>query len=562
MASPVNPRVERPLDLHPSGKESGAAGKGVKADTNAIMTKKKSSSESDHGSMPRCEREAKIYMQRLHAYIIKHKGQYLRGEDGSLHLILDGRRIPLLSSRENQELPRLMIDACGVSLVTQGAQAALQRLQVEAFKNAGGMTFRKFSGLSPDRSRIYIPVEGGQLLCITAAGITQVPNGANPDKLWIEHPYGKPFLYDPKPSGGGLNDFERLMIETQACRVPAMRWFVGMHEGFFPYVRDFCRARFLMEHSGGTQEGKTSGAERYIQLHGLGEVKGDCTVAFLANEGDIGLLALDNREQANFDQGLIDYCLFLATGAERGRSTSDGQVRRSSSRPAVVITSIEGAWKAELRARRVEVMYEVKGKKIGREDIENEITARRHEILSAMIPVFQVWLQRRSEQPRRKFWDECPLPDFESHLSVLAELLCAYAEVAKKPEGWAEEIIDEWVRQLSHESDEAEDDLEWYLQQILDLPQCDEFEEPAKISHEGQPGTLHVTQAGLLLVLLRKRRVPEELLTKNANGLSRRLSSAKFRGFKFLTEATAPHVEQLKRVATKRPIGFFVPDQK
>jgi hypothetical protein len=522
------------------------------------MSKGKDKAKLD-GALPRSEREAIIYKQRLSAYVKKHQGQYLRGEDGSLHLILDGHRIPLSFNRDNHQLAGLMIEACMVSSLTLGAQAAIQRLQVEAAKNASGMTFRKFSALSPDRSRIYIPVEGGNLISISSTGIVRVANGDNPDKLWIEHSYGAAFRYGSTPSSV-LSDFERLAVETQACRVPAMRWFVAMHEAFFPYVRDLCRARFLVEHSGGTQHGKTSGAQRFTQLHGLGDVKGDCTVAALGNEGDIGLLVLDNKEQANFDQPLIDYCLFLATGAERGRSSSDGQVRRSSSRPAAVITSIEGAWKAELRARRVEIIYEIKGKKIGRDDIEDEITRRRHEILSAMIPVFQIWLQHRSEQQSRKFWDECPLPDFESHLSVLAELLYAYAEVAKKPKGWAEEIVAEWVKQLRHKSDEAEDDLEWHIQQILDGPECPEIENLVKISHEGQTGTLHITQAALLLGLLRRQRVPDELLPKNPTGLSKRLRDAKFRGFRFLHEDTTPDVQQLRRVSDKRRIGFFVPD--
>jgi len=78
---------------------------------------------------------------------------------------------------------------------------------------------------------------------------------------------------------------------------------------------------------GPTQQGKTSGVQRFTLLHGLGLVKGDYTVGALAGLGDIGLLVLDNKEQANFTQELIDFCLFLATGAERGRSQVDGRLR-------------------------------------------------------------------------------------------------------------------------------------------------------------------------------------------------------------------------------------------
>jgi hypothetical protein len=100
---------------------------------------------------------------------------------------------------------------------------------------------------------------------------------------------------------------------------------------------------------------------RFTYLHGLGDVLGDFSVAALANSGDIGLLVMDNREQQNFTQELIDFCLFLATGAERGRSYSDGTLRpRLNGRPVGVITTIEGVVKAELQARCVEVQYGVR----------------------------------------------------------------------------------------------------------------------------------------------------------------------------------------------------------
>jgi hypothetical protein len=103
-------------------------------------------------------------------------------------------------------------------------------------------------------------------------------------------------------------------------------------------------------HQESTQQGKTTGAKRFILLHGLGDVTGDGSVAALANEPDQGLLVLDNKEQTNFDKRLIDYCLFLSTGGTRKRSSSDGTSTRSTNtfRPVGVITTIEGVFKAEL----------------------------------------------------------------------------------------------------------------------------------------------------------------------------------------------------------------------
>lgn len=178
------------------------------------------------------------------------------------------------------------------------------RRRIAASTNANGMSFRPFSALSQDGLRLYIPIDEGQLLRITASDIGNVPNGNNAGRLWIEHPYGQALRYKPNLTCDGLAQFERLIVETQACRTPAMGWLVAMHEGFFPFVRDICRARFLLVHIGGTQQGKTTGAQRFTLLHGLGEVKGDFSVAALADSKDIGLLVTDNREQANFTQAL------------------------------------------------------------------------------------------------------------------------------------------------------------------------------------------------------------------------------------------------------------------
>ena len=86
---------------------------------------------------------------------------------GSLHLILDGRRIPLNSEHENLAMAGLMLNACGVSTLSSAAQAAIQRLQVEAAGKTGKMRLRRFAALSSDHKRLYIPLEGEKLLRIT-----------------------------------------------------------------------------------------------------------------------------------------------------------------------------------------------------------------------------------------------------------------------------------------------------------------------------------------------------------------------------------------------------------
>jgi hypothetical protein len=41
------------------------------------------------------------------------------------------------------------------------------------------MRLAKFSALSKDKTLLYLPVEGGELLEITSQGVNRVPNGAN-----------------------------------------------------------------------------------------------------------------------------------------------------------------------------------------------------------------------------------------------------------------------------------------------------------------------------------------------------------------------------------------------
>ncbi|MGA8214320.1 MAG: hypothetical protein WB799_12060 [Candidatus Sulfotelmatobacter sp.] len=530
-------------------------------------SKKKKTDNGGAASGPPSEREARVYVISLDQYIRKHEGEYLRGEDGSLHLAMGGRRIPLSYNRENYALARLMLDACNVSTISAGAQAAIQRLQVVADAQASGITLRQFSAFFPDHGRLYIPVEGGELLRITSSKIQRVPNGRNEDRAWVEHPEKAPFRYR---SGGGVSQalqlFERLVVDTQSCRIPEMRWLVAMHEGFFPYVRECCRARFLLVHIGATQQGKTSGAQRFTQLHGLGEVKGDYSVAALGNMPDPGLLVLDNREQINLTPDLIDFLLFLATGAQRARSTTDGRIRANSNRPAAVLTSIEGVHKPELQARCVEVEYAISNAtKVDRDEIEGTILKNRHNILSATMQVLQAWLKLR-ENGSKQFWDPCPRHNFERHLQTLAELLCAYGEVAGKPAGWADEIISGWGKALkgTGTGTELENELEYPLRRLLmecPLESNGAISVHPDVSHGNVRGTLYVSEVGALLDLLRTKYPRGELsLPRNATGLGRRLRSAEFSGLSVLDEDRAPLLAQLRRTAHRRPIGLLLLD--
>jgi hypothetical protein len=541
--------TETPESERPPTPEPDPAGAG---DRSAASAKPKAI------SIPHSEIVGRRLAKQLIDHINKLGGTYLRDQAGYYHVILGGRRI-LLNDTPDNSLAGLMIEACNVSTVSSAARAAIQRLQVEAARRAGHLQRRRFSALSPDGARLYIPVAGGQLLLVTEAGISSVRNGENLDHFWVEHPYGDTLRYSPADPSSCLVDFERLLVDTQACAVPSMRWLVAMQAGLFPFVRESCPGRFLLELIGPSQTGgKTSGVQRYTLLHGLGEVKGDFTVAALASLGDTGLLVLDNKEQANFTPELIDFLLFLATGAERGRSQVDGRLRPSATgRPVGIFTTIEGAVKAELRARCVQVQYLVKGQTLPRGPIEQEISQRRHGIGSALMGVLMRYLQVQSEnRPTPN-----PIPNFEEHFTALANLLRAFGEVAGKPAQWAEDIIRDWNATLSG-AEPDEEELEHPIQRVLS--ECvttwpDKRLTVEDFIYKAVAGRLYVTEAADLLTFLQKLSLRDLNLPKNAQGLSRRLNSCKFRSFTFLP-TDSEGVPSLKRTSRRKPIGFFLPD--
>jgi len=496
------------------------------------------------------EKNAANITKLIDTYIKKHRGRYLRGEDGNLSVVVGGRRILLNFDRENTPLVELMIAACKMGTLSPAAQGAIQRIRVVASQKAARMKSRTFSFIDGDSQRLYIPLadQAGRVLRITCDHAEALDNGT--DELWIEHPLGDALQYKIVDPSERLKAFERLLVDTQACIRPEMRWLVAMQLGLFPYIRDLCSARFLLQLQGPSQTGgKTTGAQRFTLLHGLGSVKGDFSVAALQNEGDIGLLVLDNKEQANFTQPLTDFCLFLATGAEHGRSSKDGAVRVRRSRPVCALTTIEGVAKQELQTRAVTVDYRISGQTLGRTAIEQEIKQRRHELLSAFVPVFQFFLKTRGERNT-----PVALPNFQENFECIADLLRSFAAVAGKDPAWAEEIIAAWVAAIQgHEIEENE--LEHPIGRVVaeglleGLPQE---------SYDGRPGKLYVTSSGELLTALQKLSVRDRSLPTTPEGLGRRLRSQQFCSFEVVDD---PNVPALRRKGRLRPIGLFFPEE-
>jgi hypothetical protein len=154
-----------------------------------------------------------------------------------------------------------------------------------------------------------------------------------------------------------------------------------------------------------------------------------------------------------------------------------------------------------------------------------------------------------------------PVPEFEEHYAALCDLLRAYSEVASKPEGWSEPVVGVWRTELTG-GEPDEDDLEHPLSRIF----CGSAEgldirvRSERVEYQGRSGTLFLTECGTLLTLLQELRIQGCSLPRTAQGLSRRLRSAKLRALEFLDEELAPELPHLRRTAKSRPIGFFRED--
>lgn len=509
--------------------------------------------------LPREEHLGLKYAEEIGSYISSHKGRFLRDEHGGYHILMGNQRIPLFDSPDNHALAHMILKACNVTMVTNGARIAIKRVIDIAYQDASRLIFKQFSAMSNDRQQVYIPVSSGELLRVDASGCQLVANGDNEAELWLEHPLGDPLHWEPfKPDVVQkilTDNLERLLVDTQACKIPEMRWFVAMHEGLFPFVRDAHPARLIAAHQGGSQSGKTSGSQRFVKLHGLGTVKGDYSPAALRNMLDIGLLVLDNKEQVNFTRELIDYCLFLATGAEHGRSNQDGTIRtHGSGRPVGVITTIEGVPKTELQKRCVSIEYFVPmgAERLRREPIEAEISKLRHEMLSALVPVLETYFRLRPKY----ISTPNPIPEFEEHFTTLCYLLRAYEQVAGRTEDWAEKIISVWAKTLdanrvTKDIGELEETILW----ILSHCEC-AVERHNNFEHKSVRGRLYITEASPLLNALHKL-APKLGPPSTPQGLTARLRGSQLTGCVFLDEESSPS-PLLKRKSGKRPIGFFV----
>lgn len=512
--------------------------------------------------------------------IAKEGGKFIRvGE--KVFVLLQGRRIEISPDFSNHAYAALQIKYCGKGTAEYSGRAICQRVAVIASEAASSIHLARFSAVSKDKARLYLPIAGGGLLQIMPTQLAVVANGENPDSFWVEHPRNEPFKFLPNCNvREALTLFQDLCVNTQSCS-EKHAWFVAMHEGLLPYVRDFVKARMLVEHLGPSQRGKTSGAQRFTKLHGLGDVLGDVTPAYFRNSCDsLGLAVLDNKEHDDQGKELIQLLLFAATGAQNGRSMQDGSAREMKDRPVVAITSIEGAFKRELQKRMVYVPYGVRLNRnhADRDHIEDQIVEHRNELLSALCYVLKRFMGQNAEQTRERLANLPPHPfqEFSGYLTTLARLLYAFEAEADKPTDWADNIIGQWFQTLGPASENEGDELETHIENLLELyesvlikaevmeisPQlravlvC--FERIPNYRHGREVGVLYVTAAKKLLNAMNLNRIGGNAVPRTAQAMGRRLEQAKWSELRVLDGEDDP---RLKRQGKNRRIGIFKPWQ-
>jgi hypothetical protein len=517
--------------------------------------------------LPPHELDGRKFAAQMSSFIASQHGKFLQDDVGRYHVLIHGRRIPIDATSD--AMKAFLGTVCGITSLSVASAMAVERLRIESYRAASQMTFRQLSAMYDDR--VYLPItDARKLLLVTPADISLVPNGDNHDAVWLEHPEHAPFVYraDREDVLPALQTFEEFFVNSQACEVPAMRWFVAMAEGLFPIVRDACSSnRFIVLHIGEKGHGKTTGAKSFVLLHGFEDVMGDASVASLSSIPEQGLVVCDNKESRNFTQPLIDYFIRLATGGQFLRCMDGGKtVRRGAPRPVGVITSIEGVHKAELHDRIVKVKYFLKGgqERLDRDALEDTQRAARNRIMSAMPVVLREYLRVRID-PKVSI-EARPIDRFNRHFRELCYLLIAYGRVTRGADAgdtWAKDIIQAWDHEIRDTRDDGADDapvsaLEAPVLEIVTNNGTGHL--PIPFTWEGRRGKMYIVHPGDLLLALKRNLAIQRNLPEEPAQFSQRLGSERFERFVVIRNTKERPVEELKRNSQGARIGIFVPD--
>ena len=530
---------------------------------------------------------------------LDHSGAtFSRDDTGDVYFQLPQREPVLIGKSPvgtNHDLNGLFV-ARGQAPDGQVARLATGFLQHIGYVAASGnaaVTVARFSAISDDGKRLYVPQRQGMLV-ISADGIAEL-GSENLDHILVKSaPDQKPFKFQklsPEEIKRGLELFEKHVVNTQATVHKPMRWLVSIQSALLPFLRGKYQDRLILLLKGGSGGGKSSGARRFALLLGWNELWGDTTEAALRNAGDIGIVFLDNKEQHNSSK-IEDWFLFASTGGETKRATRSGQLRKvASGRPIVVVTSIEGFAKTEVRNRTIEVDYaltpaQVSVQRTALEKNRQEILQNRDVILSAIMYVIQHFLS--VEPSAREI-----VPDRVSRAGdnyvATCRLLRAYGELAEKDDTWADRQIRMWNGILDSSGAVINEELGDIVRKFIDEKRSSassdvdslvggkpvgaeltrvhlsapDLQIATGVEYDGRKGTLFVTHFDAMKRWAAEQPAYRNTFPQNGAQFASRIREAQSDSLRVVREDDLEH-PLLKRQRPNgkqvRPIGFFVPD--
>jgi len=460
--------------------------------------------------------------------------------DGENVFIAWPNKAPIPIVPGSNDYAALQIACTNLGTVEYQGRILTQRVAIRAMQRAAHWRRLRFS--FADADQVLVPVAGGKLLRIAADGFSLADNGTG--GIWLEHPKQKPVEWDAKADPReGLEWFDKLLVRSLAVPSEPLRSLLAVTFGMLPFLRQRVNARPILELTGQTGMGKSTGAERFLRFYAVGPVQGDYSLAQAKRDGDVGMIVRDNVETENLTRSVEDYFLFAATGGEWARVGAG----RAEERPIVAVTSLEGIGgrRPEINRRLICFEFQHEPGRWLEESILADIDAHRTVMFRGIAEILRSVLRAESPAPMPA---TIPMPDFTDYCALICRLLCAWQDVAGKCAEFADEVFRAWDAQ--QHADELEDSAGVYPR-LLDamlaqykgggamIPPLSEIEPMDGYRMGEWTGRLYKATPNTWLTALKAvaSREREVRLPSAANGLGRRLKELKPRhGYLLVTE--------------------------
>lgn len=452
--------------------------------------------------------------------------------DGENVFIAWPNKAPIPIVPGSNDYAALQIACTDLGTVEYQGRILTQRVAIRAMQRAAHWRRLRFS--FADADQVLVPVAGGKLLRIAADGFSLADNGTG--GIWLEHPKQKPVEWDAKADPReGLEWFDKLLVRTLAIPSEPLRSLLAVTFGMLPFLRQRVNARPILEFTGQTGMGKSTGAERFLRFYAVGPVQGDYSLAQAKRDGDVGMIVRDNVETENLTRSVEDYFLFAATGGEWARVGAG----RAEERPIVAVTTLEGIGRRpELNRRLICFEFQHEPEQWPEEKIKADIDLHRGVMFRGIAEVLRR-MMAESPAPTPPF---IPMPDFTDYSVLVYRLLRAWQDVAGKGAGFTDAVFKAWGAQQN--TDELEDSAGVYPR-LLDLviAQCFNFNGAIDSIKDYKwrewTGELYTAKPNTWLTALREVASKERdiRLPPTSQGLRRRLKEMKPRhGYLLITD--------------------------